>query len=358
MRCWGCTTKRVRDTHEHNERGDHVRAGTALHLLILPMAGVNHGSSRLRAYNYAPYLRSAGHRVGVVDRTAVRNPVGYVFAITTAIASADTVLLQKRLLPGWYIRFWRSRGKRFVYDFDDAIHLEASGNPSRLADRMAACIRSVDCVIAGNEYLADHARTLNARVAVIPTPVEHCRDTIPAKTVGEQFRVAWIGSRSSLPDLAAIGPSLAQATRALPTLTLVVIGPERLSIQGVSVENLAWDISTADDHLAGCHAGIMPIPDNAYGRGKCSYKALQCMAASLPVVASDVGMNRELIQDGVNGLLASSPDHWARHLGALASSADLRHGLARNSVETARRFLRSVWAPRLADCLTGVDSPP
>ena len=56
--------------------------------------------------------------------------------------------------------------------------------------------------------------------------------------------------------------------------------------------------------------GLMPLPDNAWTRGKCAYKALQYMAAGIPVVADDVGVSAEVIGHEQGGLIADSHGDW------------------------------------------------
>jgi glycosyltransferase involved in cell wall biosynthesis len=65
-----------------------------------------------------------------------------------------------------------------------------------------------------------------------------------------------------------------------------------------------------------------------------------------------VGVNREIISDGVNGFLASTPQEWKDKLGRLLTDAALRRRFAdagRRTIE--ERYSLRVVAPRLAAVL-------
>ena len=99
----------------------------------------------------------------------------------------------------------------------------------------------------------------------------------------------------------------------------------------------------------------MPLPDDAWSKGKCGLKALQFMALGTPVICSPVGVNTDIIQDGENGYIADSEDEWVEKLGALIHSAELRKtiGLAgRATVE--ERYSATVQAPRVFEVFQSV----
>jgi glycosyltransferase involved in cell wall biosynthesis len=95
--------------------------------------------------------------------------------------------------------------------------------------------------------------------------------------------------------------------------------------------------------------GIMPLPDTEWERGKCGLKALQYMALGLPSVVSPVGVNREIIDHGRNGFLATTEDDWVVTLDRLLVDPELRFRVGRAArVTVEERFSATVHAPRVA----------
>jgi glycosyltransferase involved in cell wall biosynthesis len=98
--------------------------------------------------------------------------------------------------------------------------------------------------------------------------------------------------------------------------------------------------------------GLMPLMDTPWARGKCGYKLIQYMACGLPVIASPVGVNREIVQHGVNGFLAETDSEWRTALSTLLGDPALRLTMGqagRKMVED--RYSLQVWGPRVAEML-------
>ncbi len=96
----------------------------------------------------------------------------------------------------------------------------------------------------------------------------------------------------------------------------------------------------------------MPLPDGAFERGKCGYKLIQYMACGLPVVASPVGVNKEIVEEGKNGYLSTTMEDWEKALVALSKDASLRNELGRVGREKVeQKFSLQVMAPRLLEIL-------
>jgi hypothetical protein len=191
----------------------------------------------------------------------------------------DLVYLERELLPPFTPRLERwamAAAPRSIFDFDDAIHLKRPG-------AIAEICRRATRVIAGNETLAAWARPHTPRVSVVPTPVDSDR-WIPGRRDGRT--VVWSGSAENLPYLAAVRDRIRAPLR--------VICNRRPSFE---CEFVPWSRDTEVEALRSAAVGIMPLPDDEWTRGKCGFKLLQYMSCGLPVVASPVGVNAEIVGD-------------------------------------------------------------
>jgi len=245
------------------------------------------------------------------------------------------VVAKLKLLPGETFLVRRSVG-RIAYDFDDAIYV---GKPDRLGDlpnrswfreaKFAATCRMSDLTIAGNGELAAAARPYGGRVEVVPTGLDlsaYPRDP-GTRGTGRTCTIVWIGLPGNLSYLDLIRPVLSQLCRETPELRFRVISSRFPDWPEVPVERVAWSASGEAAALASADAGVMPLTDDAWTRGKSGFKLLQYMAAGLPCVASPVGSNREIVVEGETGFLPSDAYGWLEALRALLESKERRRAM-------------------------------
>lgn len=308
-------------------------------------SGARAPASRFRVRQHIPVLAEAGITVVEhVPRVAQAMPLpgplarmrrrhlGPVAAAWTAahaasrvpalLASrrADAVWLERVLAPGFD---WMIRGLKqpVVLDVDDAVWLEGvAGRSTPQRARRAAA------VIAGNRYLADWFGSYCSRVHVIPTAID-CQRLQPTPRRGAGFVLGWTGTSPNFPYLSAIEPALEVLLREIPGAALLVVAdrePTLPRLAGRDVRFVPWSPTSEVEALAAMDVGLMPLADDAWTRGKCSFKMLQYMAAGIPGVVSPVGMNREVLALGDSGLAASSTDDWIEALRALAADPERR----------------------------------
>lgn len=276
----------------------------------------------------------------------------------------DLVVIYREAIPigpPWIERAIARRGIPIVFDFDDAIFLrnvsEANKAISFLKDtsRPAEIIGFSRHVVAGNDFLAAYARRFNAAVTVVPTAVDTNRFAPRAdrgRPSADGPVVGWIGSPTTyhyVEAMAGLLKDVAQRHR----FTLKISGAGKpVHFDGVRVEDVPWAMAREVELFNSCDVGIYPLDDDDWARGKCGFKAIQFMACGVPVVASAVGVNREIITDGENGFLASSPSEWTSKLERLLADPVLRERFSaagRRTIE--ERYSLHVTAPQLSGIL-------
>lgn len=276
------------------------------------------------------------------------------------IGNYDLVFLYREAIPVGPPVIERAIAKRgipIVYDFDDAIFLpnvsEANQRVSFLKrpERVAERLRLSTHVVAGNEFLAAYARRYHPDVTVLPTAVDtdyFVPQPHHVETAGRDLVVGWIGSPTTFQYLKALVPAL-RDTAADHRFTLRVSGAgEPVSFDGLRVDDVPWALADEVTLFNTLDIGIYPLKDDDWARGKCGFKAIQCMACGVPVVAQAVGVNREIISDGENGFLAATPAEWKQKLGRLLTDPALRERFARAGRRTIEeRYSVRVVAPRL-----------
>jgi glycosyltransferase involved in cell wall biosynthesis len=251
------------------------------------------------------------------------------------------------------------RRRPYVLDLDDAIFHNYDLHPSptvrRLyADKIDRLMAGAALVVAGNDYLAARGRAAGARwVEILPTVVD--LDRYPgapgrdaAADAHAPVAIGWIGSPATAHYLLSLREPLARLARERP-VRFVVIGSAGVELPGVEVVTVPWSQASEVESIARLDIGVMPLFDSPWEHGKCGYKLIQYMACGLPVVASPVGVNRQIVSDDVNGYLASDTEGWYAALERLAANAPLRSRLGdagRRRVEA--EYSLQVTAPRLA----------
>lgn len=215
------------------------------------------------------------------------------------------------LAPGWLER--AALRIPYIYDFDDAFYLRYRGGNLGalrllLGGKFDTVMRGAAAITAGNATLAAYARTLNANVSVLPSVVDTVHFSPGAQNDNPVFTVGWIGSPSTAPYLQSLVAPLQMLGREQP-LRLVVIGGKAPQIENVEVLEILWSEDSEVDLINTFDVGVMPLPNDEWARGKCAFKLVQYMACGVPVVASRVGANIDLVTAEC-GFLVDTDAQW------------------------------------------------
>jgi glycosyltransferase involved in cell wall biosynthesis len=276
--------------------------------------------------------------------------------ITRDIERFDVVLMNRDLVPETSVRFlepWLARrNPRMVFDFDDAIFLGPRES------KLQKILPHFALVTAGNPYLAEFARRYASSVEVWPTVVDTERFKPALERQPGPLRIGWSGSQSTLYYcLPLIRDAIVQLARTEEFEFLVVADREPQSLwPGVAMRFIPWSPETEVQSLQLFDIGLMPLKDDPFERGKCGAKAITYMAAGIPPVISPVGVNAEIVEDGVSGFFCTGSEEWVEVLRMLLHNSELRKNIgaaARRQVET--RY--SVWSllPVMIGCFRRID---
>lgn len=246
----------------------------------------------------------------------------------------DAAILHCELLPlapGWLERSLLPRN--YIYDFDDAFFLKYRRGRLGLArpflgGKFDSVIQGAAAVTAGNAVLAEYGSARNGNTHLLPTVVDTTRYVPAPGPENGAFTVGWIGSPSTAPYLSEVVRPLSVLGAEGP-VRLVVVGGKAPTIPKVAVQEVQWSESTEVAEINGFDVGIMPLPDDEWTRGKCAFKLIQYMACGVPVIASRVGANLEVVTEDC-GFLVGGDEEWIAALRLLRDDpiARLRLGQA------------------------------
>ncbi len=248
--------------------------------------------------------------------------------------------------------------KPVIFDFDDAIFLPYSSRQNIFIERfkkpekVCGIIKMSSRVIAGNSYLADYALRYNKNVSVIPTPIDSDKYYPEMKTTNNKIIIGWIGSVTTSDFLNEMERVFAALSKKFDNIEFRIVGGNFQAGGQSNITSKPWALDQEIADLRSFDIGIMPMPDNEWTRGKCGFKAILYMSMGIPAVCSPVGMNKEIVADGVNGFLAIDENQWVEKLGILIKDAALRRKMGLAARKTAEeKYSVKVNAPKFLNVI-------
>lgn len=335
-------------------------------------------STRQRVLQYLPALAAAGIEVDYhpllgqeylaslvtgrgYSRAAVASAYLRRLALLMRARRYDALWVYAELfpyLPGEFEALALRSGRPVIYDFDDAFFLQYGTHPRPLVGRALThkferLLAGAAACCCGNAFLEEYAARFNDATVILPTVVDATRYVPMPRPLGGPAVIGWIGSPSTWRYLRDMAPLFDSVCREAPAEVAVVGAGDAAPEDVGGLSSFRFTRWTEEKEIAAVQAmdiGVMPLPDEQWARGKSGYKLIQYMACGLPVVASPVGVNCEIVRHGVNGFLASTADEWRDALSRLIASPELRRTMGtagRRDVET--RYSLAATAPRLVE---------
>ncbi|MBS1773713.1 MAG: glycosyltransferase [Bacteroidetes bacterium] len=325
-------------------------------LFIVPYPPRLAPSQRFRVELFEPYMQESGiqytiapfmdektwgilYKNGSAIQKALGIVKGFIKRFKTVLFDVpkyDYVFVHREASPlgppifEWMIaKLWR---KKMIFDYDDAIWLP--NNSTTVANKFAAFFKAVwkikyICkwsykVVGGNQFLCDFGRLHNNNVVFIPTCVDMDRMHNTVKEHSEhKITVGWTGSHTTMFYLDMIEKPLRELQQELD-FTFLVISNKSPELQLKDWQFIPWREATEIEDLLKMDIGIMPMIANQWSEGKCGFKLIQYLSLAIPAVASPVGVNKVILEEGINGYLCDTPADWKESLKKLITDINLR----------------------------------
>lgn len=344
-------------------------------ILILPRYSPEGPSSRIRIYNYIPFLQNAGYLI-YAEPLLKENYINYLYNDHNLKKSDILISYLKRIylllnknkydliwlqqeafpwVPGWFEKICLKAKVPIVTDYDDAFFHRYDLHNMHfirkfLGNKIDTIMNFSDVVTAGNEYLAERSRKNKTRsVEMIPSVIDITKYSIKDYEKKTKFIIGWLGSPATVKYLSYIKEQLKEFCKD-GNSELNLVGANKVDFEGFTINLIKWTQETEVNEIHKFDIGIMPLPDTPWERGKCGFKLIQYMACGIPVIASPVGVNSEIVEHGINGYLAKKPEDWIHYFNILKNNSELRQkmGLAgRELVE--KKFTYQATAPKLIE---------
>lgn len=252
-----------------------------------------------------------------------------------------------------------------VFDLVDAVYLKRTMNnrllekaklilynQSRLLPRMLSIARAVNII---TPYLQNYVKRYCSNILVTPGPIIlHKCKTYSLKKPRE-IVIGWMGSPSTacyLHDLTEVFRKHQQRYKL--KIKIIGAGYAYCVPEGLEVTKEEWSLEMEIEQLYSFDIGIMPLRDSPWEKSKGGYKLLNYMSVGLPVVASPIGINKELIQDEINGFLAMTQYEWLEKLDLLINDFELRKKIGMRGWKTVRQYTVEAQFPKVMDIIKKV----
>lgn len=252
----------------------------------------------------------------------------------------------------------RMLNKPVILDLDDLLFALPYDHPDRLdsdyttaALPMLQSVLEADLLTVATRSLREYLLPYNSAIEVIPNYLDDSLWQIKPPTVrknqADPLIIGYMGGHSHAPDFALIIPALKELMKKYPDQI-------RLQFWGIEPPSELASYSRVDwfpppskrysDFVAyfqrqEMDIAIAPLCENLFNACKSGIKFLEYSAIGAPGVYSRVTPYTEMIEDGTDGLLASTTEEWVISLSRLIESPDLRSKL----ITHAQQKIRQSW---------------
>lgn len=339
------------------------------------------GTSRQRAFRVAEELNAHGvhtvvHRPSAVEISATAWPrkgalILQLLRTLKSVKKGDIIYNQRAIsnkyffvILATYVFLFR---RTMIFDIDDPIFLHSHF-------KTMVFTRLADAVVVNHHALANWVRQYNANVHIIHISLnfaEYKKFEHDYSVAHSPLVIGWSGTgiehRFNLALLAGVFKELC-ADQSVPKFSFALIGALDYkplhdmfdAIPGLTtryIESLDWsDPESVPREVQHFDIGVIPnATDIAWSKFKSSFKVIEYMACGVATVTSDFGEMPYIIEDGINGYLASDKKDFTEKLKKLLLDRELRIRLGKAGQKTVQEnYCYDAIIPRLVELINSV----
>ena len=235
--------------------------------------------------------------------------------------------------------------RKFIIELDDAWFHRYNDNKifivrKILGKKIDKLMKNSCLVIAGNKYIGNYAANVGAtNVLLLPTVVNLTEyNFYNSVAFTKEYKtdlpiIGWIGTPATTKFLLLIADVIIYISKN-KIGKFVAIGADKDLIKHLPIEILQWSKETELIDLKKFDIGIMPLSTSLFENGKCGFKLIQYMAMKIPVIASPVGVNNDIVKNDYNGFLATTSSGWINSIQELCVDHSLRTYMGNNGYNT------------------------
>jgi glycosyltransferase involved in cell wall biosynthesis len=335
-----------------------------LKILFLPKYFEEGPSSRYRTFNYLVYFKKQGYDLNVKPlfyngyvRDLYNNKKSFfkilssyikrfIFLVTNK-KKYDLLIIEKELFP--FIPYFFEKmllgNTSYTLDYDDAI--SAKYKNMKLFkffynQKINKLSKKSLFTTVGNYWYFKEIESNNLKY--LPTVIDINNYKLQKLKTKNSLKpiIVWIGTPSTVKYLEILKDVFRKLSKEYDFI-LRVIGAD-YNISGVNVENLEWNKEKEFLYLVNSDIGIMPLYNEYWEYGKCGFKIIQYMASGLPVIATPLPANKEIIINNKTGFLATDEEQWYFYLKKMLKDKNLRKTMGVNSRKRIEeKYTYQIW---------------
>lgn len=329
-------------------------------IIFFPKYGLISPSYRVRFLSYKKYLNE--NNINVLTKelfsenffiNKIHNNKIQIFKLIYFYFKRlkDLVMIKKPFLAVVHIELlpyvpiiaeliFKFRKIPYVIDIDDSVYLRFKNKNKffYIIDKIKFIymFKNSCSILAGNHFHVNSIKKYNQNILYLPTNINlNYNLNFQYLKKNKKFTIVWIGTPSTTFYLKSIVNVLNKLVKE-NDIEIKLIGADMKIIKELICTSIKWKLQTEISEISKCHLGIMPLNNSDWELGKCAYKILQYMSLKLPVVASPVGVNTEIITDNFNGMLATNENEWYSKILLLKNNTDLNKKISEEGYNTVK----------------------